>query len=362
MALMLTALPGLAALAALLFIWMSVGQTRTELRIAEQDQITNRFNVAIEHLGSNSVNVRLGGIYALQRILQDSSRDQSTIVQVLCAYLRQNARVPASGFDQINTDDLIYGRKAYAASDVQAIMSILSEMPSGRSIRPIDLSATELRFAVFNGRFRDTILTDSDLRGAILDKSDLSKSDFSRANLTMTWLTDAKLEGAFFQDAHLQLVKLMGAKLPSANFSDADLRQAELGELGSSVTDLTKANFFSADLREASLEKAKLVGAILADANLNGASLSSANLQGARLSAADKRLAGELGTEDVGANASLREADLSGADLRWADLRGVDLSGADLTRADLRGAKINGVKLTGATLIGVRGLPRSLRL
>lgn len=84
-------LPGLAALAALLFTWMQVDQTRKELQIGEQGQITNRFNAAVRNLGSESRDVRLGGIYGLERIMQDSARDHPTVVSVLSAYVRQNA-------------------------------------------------------------------------------------------------------------------------------------------------------------------------------------------------------------------------------------------------------------------------------
>jgi hypothetical protein len=59
--LMVAALPGLAALGALLATWMSIDQSRSELRIAEQSQITNRFNAAVKNLGSDSEDVRLGG-------------------------------------------------------------------------------------------------------------------------------------------------------------------------------------------------------------------------------------------------------------------------------------------------------------
>ncbi|MFB9402041.1 hypothetical protein ACFFVH_39935, partial [Streptomyces echinatus] len=39
LSLVLAALPGLTAMVALVFTWMSVQQTRTEMRIAEQGQI-----------------------------------------------------------------------------------------------------------------------------------------------------------------------------------------------------------------------------------------------------------------------------------------------------------------------------------
>jgi hypothetical protein len=45
---------------------------------------STRFNTAITNLGSSSIAVRLGGIYALQRLMQDSPRDQPAVVAVLC--------------------------------------------------------------------------------------------------------------------------------------------------------------------------------------------------------------------------------------------------------------------------------------
>ncbi|QIP85598.1 hypothetical protein GLX30_17895 [Streptomyces sp. Tu 2975] len=84
-------LPGLAALGALLFTWMQVGQASKELRISEHGQITSRFNAAINNLGSDSLDVRLGGIYALQRIMQDSARDHPAVVSVLAAFAQRHA-------------------------------------------------------------------------------------------------------------------------------------------------------------------------------------------------------------------------------------------------------------------------------
>ncbi|MGW6483824.1 hypothetical protein ACWGDS_39275 [Streptomyces sp. NPDC055059] len=78
-------LPGLAALVALLFTWMQVGQASKEVRISEQGQITDRFNAAIGNLGSQSMDIRLGGIFALQRIMQDTVRDHPAVVSVLAS-------------------------------------------------------------------------------------------------------------------------------------------------------------------------------------------------------------------------------------------------------------------------------------
>src|SRR6476620_4682083 len=59
-----------------------------QLRINEEGQITDRFNAAITNLGSSSIAIRMGGIYALQSIMQDSYREQSAVVEVLSAFIR----------------------------------------------------------------------------------------------------------------------------------------------------------------------------------------------------------------------------------------------------------------------------------
>src|SRR5215831_17679580 len=81
----------LAAVAALFFTRQSIQATNSQLRISEQGQITDRYNAAITNLGCQSIDVRLGGIYALQRLMQDSPRDQSTILAALCAFVRDRS-------------------------------------------------------------------------------------------------------------------------------------------------------------------------------------------------------------------------------------------------------------------------------
>ena len=73
---------------------MSVRATNAQLQIAQQGQITDRYNAAITNLGSDKLDIRLGGIYALQRLMQDSHRDHPTVIAVLCAFIRDH--VPAT--------------------------------------------------------------------------------------------------------------------------------------------------------------------------------------------------------------------------------------------------------------------------
>jgi hypothetical protein len=72
--------------------------TMRQLTSAEETQITERFTRAIEHLGDETLDVRLGGIYALERIGNDSPADRGAIEDILASYVRVHApwkpRVP----------------------------------------------------------------------------------------------------------------------------------------------------------------------------------------------------------------------------------------------------------------------------
>jgi uncharacterized protein YjbI with pentapeptide repeats len=55
---------------------------------ATQRRITELYTKAVEQLGSDKGPVRLGGLYALERLAQDNWHQRQTIVNVICAYLR----------------------------------------------------------------------------------------------------------------------------------------------------------------------------------------------------------------------------------------------------------------------------------
>jgi hypothetical protein len=81
----------LAALAGL-FAVVGAAFTALSYRLNRAGQITERFTRAIDQLGNAALDVRLGGIYALERIARDSSDDHPQIVDVLTAYVRGHAR------------------------------------------------------------------------------------------------------------------------------------------------------------------------------------------------------------------------------------------------------------------------------
>ncbi|MER7195523.1 pentapeptide repeat-containing protein [Streptomyces flaveolus] len=302
-ALAASSLPGIAALAALLFTWVSVEQSGDQLRIAERGQVTGRFNAAIGNLSSSAVDVRLGGIYGLERLMRDSPHDQPTIVTLLTAYVREHTHGQADS-----------SADARPATDVQAAMTVLANRdPARDGSGDFDLRNVRLRNLGYMGMWDRALQR---VIGINFPEADFSAADLSSADFEHAHLAGAVMAGTFLREAALN-----GAELADAVLTDADLARSHL---------------VRADLR-----RIQAAGAHFDDAYLTRAALEDAHLQRASL---------------VGA--SLPGAILRGADLRQADLRDADFTGADLSGADFTGAKnLSTAGFDGAVLKGTRGLP-----
>jgi hypothetical protein len=118
-----TALLGVAAVVGAVFTG------RTYL-LARQGHITDRYTKAIGQLGDGQLEIRLGGIYALERIAIDSARDHSTIVEVLSAYIRERTRKPPIPSPPV--EDPAGGpteEDGEPETDVQAALTVLARLP-----------------------------------------------------------------------------------------------------------------------------------------------------------------------------------------------------------------------------------------
>jgi len=181
-----------------------------QVEVADEGQITERFTRAIDQLGnSRRIAVRLGGIYALERIARDSKKDHWNVMEVLTAYVRDKA--PRETTDEGIADSENASRFAKGpGTDIQAILTVIGrrkvEHEAGAH-RPLDLSLTDLRWA---------ILDEADLRGAYLARADLREANLFRTKLSGADLWGAELTGANFLAAHLRGAELRGVDLSEA--------------------------------------------------------------------------------------------------------------------------------------------------
>jgi hypothetical protein len=81
---------GLVALLVVIGAVGGLAYTARSYGLSRAGQITDRYSKAIEQLGAASLDVRMGGIYALEQLATDSDRkrDMDTIVEVLSAFVR----------------------------------------------------------------------------------------------------------------------------------------------------------------------------------------------------------------------------------------------------------------------------------
>ncbi len=163
------------------FKWQRDHATK-QIDLMQSGQITYRFMRAIEHLGSSSSQVRIGGIFALERIARESPPDRPHIVSTLAALVRE--RLPALAVGDGGYVQVLMQR----APDAQAAMTALCRPPlsddrrDSSEIGGLDLSRTDLRRAS---------LKNADLRGANLWGAHLENADLRRADLTHSNLNNA---------------------------------------------------------------------------------------------------------------------------------------------------------------------------
>ena len=236
--------------------------------LTQQGQITDRYTKAIEQLGVEKLDIRLGGIYALERIAVDSKRDHPTVVEVLSAFVREHA---SSHTDKAIVAEMAgsgsNGSKPKLAVDVQAAVTVLGRLPHRKGIQR------------------------GDLQGALLVSAELKTADLACAALQ-----GANLSGAVLSGANLSKAKLWGT-----NLSDAKIYETNLSDTALAEANLSGAQLWGSDLSGALLLRANLSGAKFLQVRLTGAKLMQADLTGVDLSGSagltQKQLDGTIGDE-----------------------------------------------------------------
>ncbi len=199
--------------------------TERDRQVAERQlagQLIERYTRAVNQLGSDTADVRLGGIYALERLAGGFPEEQPAVVEMLSAFVREHTRLGRPG-----------NRRCKSAADgpetdIQAAINVLGRLPARDGVLRADL-------------------TGADLAGARLD----------RANFTRARLDGVNLAGARLVEANLTRAGLVGVNLRTARLDGADLTGALLDR-----ANLTDARLEGADLTGAWLDGVDLTGAV----------------------------------------------------------------------------------------------------
>jgi Pentapeptide repeats (8 copies) len=186
-------------------------QAIQDRQLTRQGQASERFTRAIDQLGSSRVETRIGGIYGLDQIAEQSPENTGPVGEVLLAWLNGRPR------SRTRPDTPVREH----APDVQAALSVLIGRQHYASIvaNRLDLHGLGLRGGDLSGanlagaNLKGADLSDADLNGANLNGADLRDADLRDAGLSAAVLTNADLRGtdlfgALLIDAHLPRRKL----------------------------------------------------------------------------------------------------------------------------------------------------------
>ncbi|MBN2355994.1 pentapeptide repeat-containing protein [candidate division KSB1 bacterium] len=228
---------GLIVIFGLYLTYRRIRASEKNVEVLQDQQVTERFTRAIEQLGSEKLEVRLGAIYALERIAKDSPKDHWTVMEILTAYVRENSKWTEEKDEEwrIFTKDRNLQRKIdiKAKIDIQTIITILGRRSHiGNEPDRINLSETDLRLYKFiNSDFTNAVFYKTHFDGAYIKNTRFDNSYFISAsffqtdiiNVSManTQLADAKMNPSFlvsidFKDAKLTGIDLRGCSLTGA--------------------------------------------------------------------------------------------------------------------------------------------------
>jgi hypothetical protein len=171
-----------------------------------------RLRKGFEQLGNDKVvAVRLGGIYALESVMNTSEQYHQPVLEALCAFVREGTKAEPG--------------HSRPATDIQAALTVIGRR-AAIGIGVPDLSIAHIPYA----RLYDANLSAAKLVGANLSGANLSGADLSGADLGSASLSGAHLNGANLTGARLSDVNLTGANLDIANLSRADLSGATVSQ------------------------------------------------------------------------------------------------------------------------------------
>ena len=109
--------------------------TARTYKLNREGHVTDRFTKAVGQLGDEASAVRIGGVYALERIGDDSPKDRTTIIHVLGAFIRERSKPMRERQDEPPED---------VKAGLRAACQLLAVSDARLDLRDADLRYTDL--------------------------------------------------------------------------------------------------------------------------------------------------------------------------------------------------------------------------
>ncbi|CAC9996568.1 hypothetical protein [uncultured Gammaproteobacteria bacterium] len=306
-------LGGLIVIIGLYFFYQRLEKQQKQIDIQINQRVDERFNSAINLLGSNETSARTGAIYALHELAIEEEKYRRQIAQILCSHIRSK------------TNEAEYKETH-------------SKRPSNEIQTTIDLLFKEegLYAQGFKGVAKPSKanLSHAYLMGADFRDAQCQGVDFKYAQCQKAVFRDVRCQEADFRNARCQKAVFFGARCQKADFMGARCQKADFRDVRCQEADFTnarcqRANFVGAKCWKADFMGARCQGANFGDAQCQEADFVGAECQGAVFAATECQ------------KANFGDARCQGADFTNAQCQEANFVGAECQGADFEGAKFD---------------------
>ena len=193
----------------------------------ERGQRQERLKNAIEHLGHDSVSVRLGGAYELFHLAEDNRELNQTILDILCAHIRKTT----------SKSEYRGKHEEIPSEEIKSLLTLLFVN----------------NHRVFEGCYIN-------LQGSWLNGANLEYARLTNANLSYAYFVNANLQRADMKAISLLCTKLLDARLSGSRMQVANLAYANMREVKLIETQMQAAYFFSTNMHNAVFMETQMGG------------------------------------------------------------------------------------------------------
>lgn len=278
---MLSLLSGCALFIGAYLTLRNVNAAEKNVKLAQEGQITGRFISAVEKLGAEKLEIRLGGIYALERIARDSERDHWPIMEILTAFVRENGRWVSPNE---NDNKSFVSEAPKARQDIHAVMTVLGRRnwQCERTEQKLDLRETNLSGVDLT----DAHLARARFTGSRFDRTIMNGADFEHADLEKCEITDCEMHHAFLQNANLEKTTICGTDLGESVLSDARFMMSSIDTVHAVGSEAEAVCFLKATIVNSDFGRCNLKYANFMRAGISGVSFHKSHLEWAKFTKA----------------------------------------------------------------------------
>lgn len=297
-----------------------------------------------------NLEVRLGAIYALERIAQDSERDHIPIMETLCAYIRENAPVKGAAvndqnpfpslppYEAMGNVELAAQALSYYEAGIKQRTEKLQAWVSKLNPPPADIQAA---VTVLGRRPIERIEYESHSKNKLGFADVRFRLDLRNTNLQKADLTSARLDNVLLSNANLEGIILLQANLTNADFSKSRMEKSDLR--GAIVRN---AKFFGTHLEGAVFSESEISKSFFTKSNIQKTNFSNTHIDRSLFSSAQMEWS-------VFTNATIVNTTCDSTDFHYCHFVGVNLSRCDLSGSKFQFSELKDAQFQSLNLAGV---------